>query len=103
MAEKDLLLITFEKPKEFKTKFGRWWYWKIWFPVWFIFRPRVLSKFYWCMSELSLRMLPKAEREKVRKEMEEWDVMLVNETDDENLTEHIISELKKNYDVEVKK
>ena len=54
MSEKEILQITFTNRKLSKTKFGKWVYWNIWFQVWDIWRPKMLSKFcYMILSILS--------------------------------------------------
>lgn len=43
---KEILQISFQHGQNHKTKFGKWFYNKIWFKFWFIFRPKMLSKFF---------------------------------------------------------
>ena len=50
--KKDIIQIEFNKRKPAKTKLGRWFYWEIWFTFWFIWRLRVLSKFYYFMYKI---------------------------------------------------
>ena len=43
---KEVLQITILQGKEFKTKFGKWFYWRIWFKVWGIYKPKFLAWFF---------------------------------------------------------
>jgi hypothetical protein len=86
----EYLQITIRKHRKPKTKLGYWWYWKIWFPVWYIWRPKVLSKFYYGMSvlfRLILRTLSKSKYEEFVKETEEFDVLIKNMTGEEQFDE----------------
>ena len=40
------LEITFSKRKALKTKFGKWFYWNIYWKIWCIWRPRFLAWFF---------------------------------------------------------
>ena len=77
---KEILQITISKRKAPKTKFGRWFYWKVWFQVWSIWRPRVLAKFYGSLSNIFLSLIPKEKREEILEEFEEIEVHIVDET-----------------------
>ena len=44
--DKEILEITISKSKKLKTKFGTWFYWKVWFKVWSIWKPKFLSWFF---------------------------------------------------------
>ena len=74
---KEILQITITSRKASKNKIIRWLQWR-WFDFWCIFKPKMLSKFYWFMSEMFLRMLPKKQREELRKEYEEIDVLVID-------------------------
>jgi len=76
---KESLVITFSKRKLPKTKFGKWFFWKIYFKIWCIWRPLMISKICWALSELILKMLPKKQREELLKEYEEIDVIIKND------------------------
>lgn len=86
---KEILQITIKPRKQPKTKFGRWFDNKIWFPFWYIWRPKAMSKFFWGVSEMFLRMLPKTKREELRKEYDEIDAVIVNKTQDEKVPEYL--------------
>lgn len=80
---KEVLQITISKTKAPKTKLGKWFYWKVYFPIWRIWRPKMLSKIYWAISEGILKILPKSEREKLLKEFKEIDVVIKNKTNEQ--------------------
>ena len=79
---KEVLQITLTKAKVPKSKIGKWLYWSVYFTVWKIWRPKILAKIYWWLSELFLRMISKSEREKLIKETEDFDVVIKNECDE---------------------
>lgn len=83
----EYLQITIRKHRKPKTKLGYWWSWKIWFPVWYIWRPMILSKFYWLMSKFFALFIPKSMREEIEKECEEFDVLIENMTGEEQIEE----------------
>ncbi len=64
--EKEILQITIKKPKRFKTKFGKWFYNNIWFTVWYIWKPKVLSIFFRSIADFLYWLAPKSVKE-------EWD------------------------------
>jgi len=74
---KEVLQITISKRKTSKYKVIRWFQYK-WFVVWRIWRPKVLSKVCWFLSEMILKMMPQKEREKLLKEFEEIEIHIVN-------------------------
>jgi len=77
---KEILQITLTKQKTPKSKLGKWLFWKIYFPVWKVWRPKMLAKFYWFMSNLMLFLIPKKERDALLKEFEEIEVHVKDET-----------------------
>jgi hypothetical protein len=81
---KEILQITISKHKAPTSKFGKWFYWKIWFRVWYIWKPKVMSKIYKALSTVMLSMLPKAKREEILKELGEIEVHIVNKTNEED-------------------
>lgn len=76
---KEILQITISSRKASKYKLIRW-FQNQWFVVWNIWRPKMLSKFYWFMSEAMLRMLPKEKRDELLKEFDEIEVHIVDNT-----------------------
>jgi hypothetical protein len=78
---KDVLQITISKTKVPKTKLGKWFYWNIYFQVWRVWRPKLMAKIYWALSEFIFCMLPKSEQQKMLKEFDEVKVVIKNETD----------------------
>jgi hypothetical protein len=93
MAE-EYLQITFEKPKEFKTKFGRWWYVKIWFPFWYVWRMKRVANFYGFLW----RMFDRKGYEEFKREGVDVHID-TSGIDNEEMREMIINEFKKEYDV----
>ena len=77
---KDILQITFSKRKLPKTKFGRWFYWKLKFQVWDIWRPRFLAWFFSGLSTFIYWIVSKEVKEKWDKEFEEIEVHIIDET-----------------------
>jgi len=73
---KEYLQVTISKRKGPRTKIGRWLFWRIYWPVWKVWRPNVLSKIFFAISQFFLLLLPKEEREKLKKEYEEIDVVI---------------------------
>ena len=80
---KEVLQITITSRKASKNKIIRWLQWR-WFDFWHIFRPKVLSKIYWFLSEMFIRMLPKKQREELRKEYDEIDIHIIDKTNERN-------------------
>ncbi len=76
---KEILQITISTRKASKYKVIRWLQYR-WFIVWGIWRPKVVSKICWAISEGMLRMLPKEQQEKLRKEFDEIEVHIVDNT-----------------------
>jgi hypothetical protein len=76
---KEFLQVTITNRKLSKYKPIRWLQHK-WFIVWSIWKPKVVSKVCWYISEAILKILPKAEREKLRKEYEEIDMIIIDKT-----------------------
>jgi len=68
---KEILQITLSKQKAPKTKLGKWFYWKIYFKVWKIWKPRLMSKFYHGLYVFFMWLTPKETRKKIEKELEE--------------------------------
>lgn len=81
--EKEVLQITLSKSKAPTSKLGKWWYWKIYFPIWNIWRPKMMAKVYMGLSNFILMLIPKSEREKILKEFEEIEVVIKDETKNE--------------------
>ena len=94
---KDILQITISERKSPKTKFGKWFYNKIWFPLWSIWRPRMLAKFYKGMSDFMLMFLPKQKREEFLKEFEDVEVQIVNETLNSEMTQVVKDALREQF------
>ena len=91
MSEEYLQITIEEKP--IKTKFGRWWYVKIWFPFWHVWRTRMLANFYgFLWRTFDRKGYEEFKREGV-------DVHLNVDFDNEEMKEMIINELKKEYDI----
>ena len=67
---KEVLRVTITNRKLSKYKLIRWFQHK-WFVVWSIYRPKIISKICWYISEGILRILPKEQQEKLLKEFEE--------------------------------
>jgi len=97
---KEVLQITISERKAPKTKLGKWFYWKVWFQVWRIWRPKMLSKFYKAMSNLMLLPLSKEKRAEVLKEFEEIEVQIVNDTMNNEMTQVIKDALAQQYGVD---
>ena len=68
---KKLLQITFNEPKKFKTKFGKWFYNEIWFDLWHIRRPKVMSVIYGSLADFIYWLAPQDVKDKMDKELEE--------------------------------
>jgi hypothetical protein len=79
---KEVLQITFKKAKVPDSKLGKWFYWKIYWKVWQIWRPKMLAKFYGALSNFIFALMPKAEREKILKEFENIEVHIKDETNE---------------------
>lgn len=81
---KEILQITIGKPRKFKTKFGKWFYNKIWFIVWYIWKPKVLSIFYGSIADFIYWLAPKSVKEEWDKEMKEFefDIRIRTEEDE---------------------
>lgn len=77
---KEVLQITITNRKLSKNKIIRWFQYQ-WFIIWGIWKPKVVSKICWYISEGILKILPKEEREKLRKEYEEIEVHIVDKRD----------------------
>jgi hypothetical protein len=75
---KEILQITITSRKASKYKLVRWFQHQ-WFIVWGIWRPKLISKICWYLSEGILKILPKEEADKLRKEFEEVEVHIVDE------------------------
>jgi hypothetical protein len=88
---KEVLQITITRGKQPKTQIGKWLFWKIYWPIWKIQRPKLLSKFYYGLSNFILYLLPKKEREKQLKEFEDFDIVIRDKT---NVSSETIIELK---------
>ena len=97
---KEVLQITISERKAPKTKFGRWLYWKVWFQVWSIWRPKVMSKIFKALSNLMLLPLSKEKRAELNKEFEEIEVQIVNETMNKEMTQEIKDALTLQYGVD---
>jgi hypothetical protein len=80
---KEVLQITITSRKASKYKLVRWLQHK-WFIVWCIWKPKLVSKICWVLSEAILKILPKEEADKLRKEYEEIEVHIVNKMEDGN-------------------
>lgn len=76
---KEILQITFSKRKPFKTKFGKWFYWKVWFVVWGIWRPRFLAWFFGGLADFLYWLAPKKVKEEWDKEFEEIEIHIKTE------------------------
>lgn len=75
------LQITITKVKLPKSRMLRYLYLKVWFPIWNIWRPKMLAKFYFFLSMCLLALLPKEKRDLLVKEMnEEIDIIIKDET-----------------------
>ena len=83
---KEILQITIEEHKEPKSKLGKWFYWKIWYKIWYIYRVRLKSWFYGGVSNMMLKMMPEAKREELLKELFDKDSPIVKmlKDDEEN-------------------
>jgi hypothetical protein len=80
---KEVLQITITTRKASKNKIIRW-FQHLWFNIWHIYKPKILSKVCWFLSELILKILPKEEREKLRKEYNEIDMVIIDKTKENN-------------------
>ena len=76
---KESLQITISKAKTPKTKLGKWLYWKIYWKIFKIWKPRILAKIYGALALVALSLLPKSEREKLLKEFENINVIIKDE------------------------
>jgi len=76
---KEVLQITLTKAKVPNTKLGKWWYWKIYWKVWQIWRPKLLAKIFGGLSMLMLSLMTKKAREEALKEFEEIEVHIKDE------------------------
>ncbi len=76
---KEILQITITSKKRAKTKIGRF-FQNAWFKIWCIWKPWFLSKLFWFLSELCLRILPKKQREELRKQYNEIDAIFIDKT-----------------------
>jgi len=72
--EKEILQITISKRKLPKSKFGKWLYWKIWFRVWGIWRPRFSAWFFGALADFMYWLAPREVKEKLDKEFGEIEV-----------------------------
>ena len=80
---KDTLQITLSKVKLPNSKLGKWLYWNVYFRIWKVWRPKLLAKFYYGLSNFFFMFLPKVEKEKALKELENIDVIIKDETKNE--------------------
>lgn len=76
---KEVLQITLSKVKAPTSKLGKWWYWKIYWPVFKIWKPKMLAKLYGALSTVALSIMSEAEREKALKEFENIDIKIKDE------------------------
>ena len=76
---KEVLQITLTNVKTPKSKLGKWLYWKIYWPIFKVWKPRMLAKFYGALAIVALSLMPKAEREKALKEFENIKVQIKDE------------------------
>jgi len=76
---KEVLQITISKAKTPKSKLGKWWYWKIYWPIFKIWKPRMLAKIYGALAIVALSFLSKEERIKALKEFENINVTIKDE------------------------
>jgi hypothetical protein len=80
---KEVLQITITKAKSPTSKLGKWWYWKIYWPIFKVWKPRMLAKIYGALAIVALSLLPKAEREEALKEFQNIEVTIKDENKDE--------------------
>ena len=79
---KEVLQITIRNRKLSKYKLIRWFQNK-WFIVYNIWKPKIVSKLCWYISEGILKILPEVEREKFRKEYEEINIVIIDKRNKE--------------------
>lgn len=97
---KEILQITISERKAPNSRFGKWFYWKIWFQFWGIWKPKMLSRFYKTMSNLMLLPLSKEKRAELLKEFEEIEVQIVNDTMNDDMTQEIKNALIEQFGAE---
>ena len=85
--ERQVLQITIKKVKAPKTRFGKWFYWKVYFPFWRIWRPKMLSKVFKFLAEITFSMLPKSEQKRILEESNDFDVVVKYDNNDKNAAE----------------
>ena len=76
---KEVLQITLTNAKTPKSKLGKWLYWKIYWPIFKVWKPRMLAKIYGALAIVALSFLPKQEREKLLKEFQNINVTIKDE------------------------
>ena len=69
----EILQITISKREAPKTKLGRWFYWRVWFKIWGIWRPKFLSWFFGLFLS----------KETKRKLYDDLEIHIINEINDE--------------------
>jgi len=74
---KEVLQITLTKRRLSKNKLVRW-FQNLWFQIWCIYRPKIMSKFYGGIYHLMLKMMSEETRKKYMEEDEEIEVHIIN-------------------------
>ena len=93
----EVLQITIQPPKKFKTSFGRWWYKKVWFTVRHIWISKFKTWFYGGIYKMILAILPKENRERLRAEYNNVEIQIVDESGQDGIAAMLKNQLESNY------
>ena len=95
---KEVLQITISEPRVFKSKFRRWWHRHVYWNYKIVIG-KIKAAFFMTLSNIFLSLLPKHRRDEIRKEYEDFEVQIVNESGDEQMTQAIKDALETQYGV----
>ena len=83
--DNEILQITIQPPKKFKTSFGRWWYINVWFAFRHVWISKMKARFYGGIYKLILAILPRDKSEKLREEYNNVEIQIVDESGQEGI------------------